>query len=307
MGYRRHQSISVRIFACCFIGAFAIGSSLLLAIAAVSTAQRASLVIAGSRADGTVVAKRQSPQTKDGVHLYAPAVQFTAGDGRTYVVTSDLSGPESKYQFGQHLRILYQPDDPLGARIDAFAPLWTLPLVTGVVGCAFSVVPTIAITNWRRRRLAAAGKSLPEPHEGSPASGLRRMLGIALTGAGVVLAGVSMASPDSAAAAAPREAQVLGTCVGVMLAAGGVQVGQWVTPGTRSHSAMSALVVSSLAIIFGWVALFGQASGFSGGVGVGDASVGMGGGVTAARIAFGAFSVFAAAASLWRWREVLRR
>jgi uncharacterized protein DUF3592 len=301
------RSMGARIFAYCFIGAFAIGSLLLLAIAAGSTAQRARLVIAGSRADGTVVAKRQSPQTQNGTQMYAPVVQFTAGDGRTYVITSDVSGPESKYQFGQHLRVLYQPDHPDGARIDAFAPLWTLPLVTGIVGSAFSVVPAIVIVSWRRRRLTAVGEALPEGHEGMSASGLRRVLGIALTGAGVVLACVSIASRGIAAAASPVEAQVLGTCVGVMLAASGVQVGQWVTPDSRAHWALGSLVVSSMAIIFGWVALFGQASGFSGSVGVGGAAVGMGGGVTVARIAFGAFSLIAGAASLWSWKQVLRR
>ncbi len=186
------------------------------------------------------------------------AIAVGSGDGRTYVVTSDVSGPESKYQFGQHLRVLYQPEHPDGARIDAFAPLWTLPLVAGIIGSAFSVVPAIVITGWRRRRLAA-------------------------------------------------ESQVLGTCMGVMLAASGVQVGRWVTPGSRTHWALGALVVNSMAIIFGWVALFGQASGFSGGVGNGGAAAGMGGGVPVARIAFGAFSAFASAASLWSWKQVLRR
>lgn len=124
------------------------------------------------------------------------AIAVGSGDGRTYVVTSDVSGPESKYQFGQHLRVLYQPEHPDGARIDAFAPLWTLPLVAGIIGSAFSVVPAIVITGWRRRRLAA-------------------------------------------------ESQVLGTCMGVMLAASGVQVGRWVTPGSRTHWALGALVVNS--------------------------------------------------------------
>jgi hypothetical protein len=235
------------------------------------------------------------------------AIAVGSGDGRTYVVTSDVSGPESKYQFGQHLRVLYQTDHPDSARIDAFAPLWTLPLVTAIVGSAFSLVPAIVITSWRRRRLAAAGEALPEGYDGIAPGGPYRVLGIVLTGTGVVLAGISIASRDSAAAASPVETQVLGTCVGVMLAAGGVQAGHWVVPGSRANWALGALVVSSMAIIFGWVAIFGQASGFSGGVGIGGAAVGMGGGVAVARIAFGAFSVFAGAASLWSWRQVLRR
>jgi Protein of unknown function (DUF3592) len=300
-------SMGARIFAYCFIGAFAIGSLILLAIAAGSTARSATLVIAGSRAEGTVVALRQSPQTSNGVQLYAPVVRFTAGDGHTYTVTSNVSGPESKYQFGQHLQVLYRPGDPDGARIDAFAPLWTLPLVTGIVGSAFSVVPAIVFTSWRQRRRAAAGESLPEGHDGMAGSGWRRVLGVVLTAGGLVLAGVSLASPDAASAVAASEAKVLGTCVGVMLAASGLQVGGWVTTGSRTHHALGALVVSSMAIIFGWVALFGQASGFSGGVGVGGVAVGMRGGVTVARVAFGAFAVVAGIASLWGWRQVLRR
>jgi hypothetical protein len=298
--------MGARIFAYCFIGAFAVASLVLLVIAVGSTAQRAWLVFAGSRAEGTVVAKRQSLQTKDGVRQYAPVVQFIAGDGRTYVVTSDVSGPESNYLIGRHLRVLYQPGHPDGARIDAFAPMWTLPLVTGIVGSAFSVVPAIVITSWRRRRRATAGEALPDEDGGMPSSGLRRVLGIALTGGGMVLAGVSLASHDFAAAASAFETQVLGTCVGVMLAASGVQVGQWVKTGSRAHYALGALVVSSMAIIFGWVALFGEASGFGGGVGVGSAAVGMRGGVTVARLAFGAFSFAAGVAALWTWKRVLR-
>jgi hypothetical protein len=47
---RLMRSMGARIFAYCFIGVFAIGSLLLLAIAVGSTAQRAMLVIAGSSA-----------------------------------------------------------------------------------------------------------------------------------------------------------------------------------------------------------------------------------------------------------------
>jgi hypothetical protein len=153
-------SLGARIFAYGFIGAFAIGSLVLLAIAVGSTVQRAALIFSGSRAEGTVVAKKQVGRMKGGAAAYAPMLQFTASDGRTYVVTSDLSGPESAYQIGQHLRVLYRSDHPDGARIDAFAPLWTLPLLTGVVGAAFSIVPAMVVVNWGRRRRTASGEPL---------------------------------------------------------------------------------------------------------------------------------------------------
>src|ERR1700683_5414549 len=110
-------SMGARIFAYGFIGVFAIGSLVLLCIAVFSTMQRAALILSGSRAEATVTAKKEVGHLEGGAGAYAPMLQFTASDGRTYVVTSDLSGPQSAYRFGQHLRVLYRPDQPDGARI----------------------------------------------------------------------------------------------------------------------------------------------------------------------------------------------
>jgi hypothetical protein len=295
-----------RIFAYGFIGAFLIGTLVLLAIAIGSTVQRATLIFSGSRVEGTVVAKQQVGHLKGGAAAFAPMVQFTASDGRTYVVTSDLSGAESAYRFGQQVRILYAPDDPLGARIDAFAPLWTLPLVTGVVGAAFSLVPTIVVVSWLRRRRAGTGEALQQESDRAPSPALRWGLGIVLTGAGLVLAAFSLGSPNSASATT-LEARFLGATLGVLLAASGVLIGQWVATGSRIYHALGGLVITSMAVMFGWVAFFGQASGFSVTVGVGGGAVSSGGGVTAARIAFGIASIVTGLASLCAWRLVFHR
>ncbi len=294
-------SMGARIIAYGFLGAFTIASLVLLAIFVGSTAQRTALIFSGSHAEGTVVAKKQVGHLKGGAVAYAPMIRFTAGDGRTYVVTSDLSGPESAYRFGQHLPVLYHPDHPDGARIDAFAPMWTLPLVTGVVGAAFSIVPAMVVVNWRRRR-AAMGEA-PQDEDGT-GRGLRRVLGIVLTVGGLALTGVSLQTVRSAPDTS--EPGVLGTSVGVLLAASGVLLGQWVATGSRSYHALGGLATTSMAVMFGWVAVFGQASGFSGSASVGGIAVGWGGGVTAARIAFGIASVLTGLASLWAWRQVLR-
>jgi hypothetical protein len=295
-----------RIFAYGFIGAFAIGTLVLLAIAIGSTVQRATLIYSGSSADGTVVAKKQVGTLKGGAAAYAPMVQFSASDGHTYVVTSDFSGPESAYQFGQHVRILYMPNHPLGARIDAFAPLWTLPLLTGVVGAAFSLVPAIVVVSWLRRRRAGTSDALPDESDRAPSPALRWGLGIVLTGGGLVLAAFSLGSPHSTPETSV-EARVLGTTLGVLLAASGVLIGQWVATGSRIYHALGGLVITSMAVMFGWVAFFGQASGFSVTAGVGGGAVSSGGGVTAARIAFGIASIVTGLASLSAWRQVLRR
>ncbi len=299
-------SLGARIVAYGFIGAFAIASLTLLAIAVGSTVQRATLIFSGSGADGTVVAKKQVGRLKSGAAAYAPVLQFTAGDGRTYIVTSDLSGPESAYRYGQHLRVLYRADHPDGARIDAFAPLWTLPLVTAVVGTAFSIVPAIVIVNWVRRRRTSSDEALAGESDGTTVPGLRSALGIVLTVGGVALVGMGLGAASSSSTDAV-EARVLGTSLGVLLAASGALVGQWVATGSRSYHALGALVTASMAIMFGWVALFGQASGFSVSAGVGGATLSSRGGVTAARIAFGIASVLIGLASLWGWKQVLRR
>jgi hypothetical protein len=135
---------------------------------------------------------------------------------------------------------------------------------------------------------------------------VRWALGTLLTAAGLVLAGVVLGSPVSTAHA-DMEARVLGTSVGVLLSASGILIGQWVAAGSRTYHALGMLVMTSMAVMFGWVAFFGQASGFSAGAGVGGASVGLSGGVTAARIAFGIASVLTGIASLWSWKQVLRR
>jgi Protein of unknown function (DUF3592) len=299
-------SMGARIFAYGFIGAFTIGSLVLLAVAVGSTVQRATLILSGSRADGTVIAKKQVGHLKGGAAAYAPMLQFTASDGRKYVVTSDLSGAETAYRFGQHMRVLYPPNDPQGARVDAFAPLWTLPLVTGVVGCAFSVVPAFVIVSWRRRRRAGTSEALQEESDRAWGRRLRWGLGIVLTAGGLVLAGVGLGSVNSASDSS-LEARVLGTTVGVLLAASGVLIGQWVATGGRIYHALGALLMTSMAVMFGWVAVFGQASGFSMAAGVGGGAVSPGAGVTVARIAFGIASGLTGLASLWSWRQVLRR
>jgi hypothetical protein len=307
-GHRQQSmmpSMGARIVVYCFIGAFAIGSLVLLAIAAGSTVQRATLIFAGSHADATVIAKKQVGSLKGGAPAFAPMVQFTASDGRSYVVTSDLSGPESMYRFGQQLRVLYRPDHPEGARIDAFGPLWTLSLVTGVVGAAFSIVPAIVVMTWVRRRRGAGSEAPGDESERATGRGLRWALGIGLIGGGLAVAGVGLGSSSSAAASS-LEARVLGTTLGILLTSSGVLVGQWVATGSRTYHALGALVMTSFAVMFGWIAFFGQASGFSAGAGVGGASVSSGGGATAARIAFGIASGLAGLASLWAWKQVLR-
>ena len=136
--------------------------------------------------------------------------------------------------------------------------------------------------------------------------GVRWALGLILTGGGLVLpaVGLGVVSSDSTSG---NESRVVVTSVGVLLAACGVLLGQWVAVGSRLYHALGGTAVTSMAIIFGWVAIYGQASGFSGGVSIGGAALTSSGSATPARIAFGIVSVVFGVASLPAWKQVFRQ
>jgi hypothetical protein len=300
------KDLVARLIAYVFLGSFCIAGPLCLFIALGSALQRAALIYSGLRAEGTVIAKQQMGTTRV---TYAPIFQFAASDGRTYVVTSNVYGRESAFKYGEHVRVLYRQDHPESARIDAFAVLWTLPLVFGVVGAAFSVIPALVLASWMRRRRTSVGEpdSMGAAYVANDTarSGVRWALGLLLTGGGLALltVGLGVAPSDSNSL---DESRVFVICVGVLLAASGVQAGQWVAMGSRLSYAFGAAAITSLAVLFGWVAIYGQAAGFSGGVSIGGAAVTPVASVAAARIAFGIASIVFGFASLWAWKQVLR-
>jgi hypothetical protein len=300
------KDLVARLIAYVFLGSFCIAGPLCLFIAVGSALQRAALIYSGLRAEGTVIAKQQMGTTRV---TYAPIFQFAASDGRTYVVTSNVYGQESAFKYGEHVRVLYRRDHPESARIDAFAALWTFPLVFGVVGAAFSVIPALVLASWMRRRRTSVGEpdSMGAAYVANDTgrSGVRWALGLLLTGGGLALltVGLGVAPSDSTSL---DESRVFVICVGILLAASGVQAGQWVAMGSRLSYAFGAAAITSLAVLFGWVAIYGQAAGFSGGVSVGGAAVTPGASVTPARIAFGIASIVFGFASLWAWKQVFR-
>ena len=284
-----------RLIAYVFLGSFCIAGPLFLVVAVTTAAQRAMLIHSGLRAQGTVIAKRPTGSSRV---TYAPVFQFTASDGRTYTVISDVYGQESAFSYGQRIGIFYRRDHADAARIDDFAALWTFPLLIGVVGAGFSIVPAIVLVAWMRRTRSQAAAD-------TASRGLRWALGLLLTGGGVVLLAIALGIvlPDSSSV---KDSRVLVGSMGVLLTACGLQVGQWVAMESRLSHALGGTAITSMAVIFGWVAIFGDAAGFSSGVSTGNAAVTSSGSVTPARIAFGIGSILCALASLWAWKQVVR-
>jgi hypothetical protein len=265
------------------------------------------LLYSGLRAEGTVIARQQTGSSHK---TYAPVFRFEASDGRTYVVSSDVFGRESAFRLGERVRVLYRPDDPQTARIDAFAQLWTFALVFGVVGAGFSLIPALILTNWMRRRRTSGDErdteeSLPVATDGA-SPGFRRALGVILAGSGLVLlaVGLGVVARDSSSLDGQG---VIVSSLGVLLAASGVLIGQWVAAGSRLNDALGGAAITSMAVLFGWVAIYGDAAGFSGGVSVGGAALTSSGAgaATPARIAFGIGASLLGLASLFAWKRVL--
>jgi hypothetical protein len=299
------RALAGRLIGYVFVGSFCVAGPLLLILALATAAQRCALVMSGARAEATVIgAARASGSTRA---TYAPVFQFAALDGRSYTVNSDVYGKESEIRFGQRLRVLYWPAHPESARIDAFAPLWTMPLVVGVVGAAFCVVPAIMLVSWMRRRADAA-----EPDKRQAARlaadtvsrGLRRALGVVLIAAGSALLAIGLGTISSDSSV--NGSRILPAVLGSLLIATGVQVGQWATMGGRLSNILGGVVATCMAVMFGWVAISGDAANFYGGMSAGRASVALNSSAAPARVLFALVAILAALASLWAWKRVFR-
>ena len=293
-----------RLIAYVFLGSFCIAGPLLLVLALGTAAQRAALLISGLRAEATVIGAQQRGSSRV---TYAPVVQFTARDGHAYTVVSDVYGEQSAIRQGERVRVLYWSQHPESARIDSFAPLWTFPLVVGVVGAGFCAVPAILLVAWMRRRASEAG---PDKREAAGIAadavsrGFHRALGVLLIGAGgsLLAVGLGVIPTDQRI----QGSRILATTVGVLLAASGMQVGRWVAMGSRLSNVFGSVVVSAMAAMFGWVAIYGDAADFHGGVSIGGAGVGSGNSAAPARILFGVAAALTGLVSLWAWRRVFR-
>jgi hypothetical protein len=294
-----------RLIAYLFVGSFCAAGPLCLIVAGGSAMQRLSLVYSGQRTEGIVIAKRQSGSTRVS---YAPVFQFTASDGRRYTVNSDIYSQEADFSFGEHVPVLYPPGHPDSARIDAFAQLWMYPLAFGGVGAAFSAIPTLLLLSRMRRQSRsaepdAADSTYDATETASP--GLRRALGVLLGGTGFVLLaiglGVIRLNPE-----ALHGSRVVTVSAGALLAACGVLMGPWVTSGSRLYYLFGGAAISSMAVLFGWVSIYGDPAGFSGGVSIGGTAVRLGGSVTLARVVFGIGSTLLALASLWMWKQAVQ-
>ena len=93
----------------------------------------------------------------DGDVTYAPIFTFIGANGKLYTVTSHASSAPPQFVAGQQVRILFEAQDPTGAKIDTNGQLWAIPETFVPVGAFLVGVALRAprVQGWRARlRLA---------------------------------------------------------------------------------------------------------------------------------------------------------
>ncbi|MDE1886257.1 MAG: DUF3592 domain-containing protein [Xanthomonadaceae bacterium] len=121
------------------------------------------------RADGVVTDLIYRSSSKGG--SYVPAVQFSASDGRIVHITGSTGSNPAAYSRGEHVTILYPPNNPEGARIDSFSENWLGTLILGGIGLVFALIGAGTIAGGLRTRnanrwLATNGMRVQARYEG---------------------------------------------------------------------------------------------------------------------------------------------
>jgi hypothetical protein len=141
-----------RLVAYGLIGIFCIPGPLGLLIALKLAVQRAAFIHTAVRTDGTVNWMEPVRTTRTGAGTAVPVFRFTANDGRLHIINSDVSVPYATFKRGEQVHVLYQPDNPDNAHIDAFWMLWQESCIVGIWGAVWASFPVlILVIRWRRR------------------------------------------------------------------------------------------------------------------------------------------------------------
>ena len=140
-----------RIIAYLFVGIVCAAGPVLLLIATITGIEKAIFVHSSVKTDGVVFGMRPVYERRSNKTWY-PVFQFTAKDGRSFTVTSDVGERPFPWRPPQQVTILYDPDNPENARIDSFAQLWMPQAVLGTVGGGFATIPLLVLIRWLRLR-----------------------------------------------------------------------------------------------------------------------------------------------------------
>lgn len=79
-------------------------------------------------------------QDADGDTLYRPVLRFRTHAGEETEFRSTVGTSVPRFEVGQRLDVLYNPEEPSDARIQNFMQLWLPTLILGTLGGIFVLV-----------------------------------------------------------------------------------------------------------------------------------------------------------------------
>jgi hypothetical protein len=95
--------------------------------------------------DGEVIRLERSKDRGQYGYTYAPVFSFTAEDGGSYTVTSDVGSSPAGFDVGDRVRVRYDPACPSSARIDTFFQTWGGPAIYAGIGVLFTCLACKAL------------------------------------------------------------------------------------------------------------------------------------------------------------------
>lgn len=146
--------------------AFAVIAGAALVIGVIVLWNTVELYNAGTRTEGTVLEIRRTQTTEDEYvtrsdgseyrrtverSSFAPVIRFTTGDGRE-IEFHGRGGSDTALAEGDRVTVIYDPDNPIRARIVSFLDLW-LP-AAAAFGVAVLFGGSVWLSRWSRRRAA---------------------------------------------------------------------------------------------------------------------------------------------------------
>ena len=93
---------------------------------------------------GTVVELAESKSGSD--VTYKPVVEFADGEGNQYRFTSSFAARPPRYNVGEQVDVLYDPDDPSDASLGAAPAVWAGPIVLLVIAGFLTVTGVLLVT-----------------------------------------------------------------------------------------------------------------------------------------------------------------
>lgn len=91
-------------------------------------------------ARGEVTGLEYRRGTSNSGGAYSPIVKYKTATGEEHTFHSNVGSSPPSYHVGEAVNVLYDPANPAAARIHGFFSLWLVAIISGILGCVFSLI-----------------------------------------------------------------------------------------------------------------------------------------------------------------------